>query len=115
MFKPFEISLHRVHDRVKITEGGDSLLLHVDADPMRMVAGLSQAQKIMQGLTEESTEDEQKNAALYFASVIFGKEQAEKLLDFYHGDAGCVYNACGQYFGKRLNKLIVAAQKKQKK
>jgi hypothetical protein len=115
MFKPFEISLHRVHDRVKITENGESLALYVDGDPMRMVAGLAQAQKIMQGLNEESTEEEQKNAALYFADVIFGKQQAEKIMEFYHGDAGCVINVCGQYFSKRLNKLIVAAQKKQKK
>lgn len=114
MFKAFEISLHRVHDRVNIREGGESLALQVDADPMRMVAGLTQAQKMMQGLTEESTEDQQRDTALYFAGVIFGKEQAESLLAFYHNDAACVINVCGQYFSARLGKLISKAQKKQK-
>ena len=114
LFKPFNISLHRVHDKVRITEGGESLELHVDADPMRMVAGLSQAQKMLQALTSDSTEEESLNAAKYFAQVIFGKEQADNLVGFYHNDAGCVINVCGRYFEKRLSKLIMAAQKKIK-
>lgn len=114
MLKPFVISLHRVHDRVKIAEGSDSLALHVDGDPMRMVAGLSQAQKIMQALNEKSTAEDEKKAALYFAGVIFGQEQAEKLLAFYRDDAGCVINVCGKYFSSRLARLIEKAQKKTK-
>ena len=114
VFKPFNISLHRVHDKVRITEGGESLDLHVDADPMRMVAGLSQAQKMLQGITNETPEEESLNAARYFAQVIFGKDQAEQLVGFYHNDAGCVINVCGRYFEKRLSKLITAAQKKTK-
>ena len=114
MFKPFTISLNRVHDRVRISEGSDTLDLAVDSDPMRLVAGLSQAQKQLQSLTAESTEEEQDNAALYFAEVIFGKKQAEKLAAFYHNDAGCVINVCGKYFEGRLAKLITAAQKKGK-
>lgn len=113
MFRPFRVTLNRVHDKVRISEGGESLMLVVDADPMRMVAGLGQAQKLMQALTGESTEKEQKDAALYFAGVIFGREQAEKLLEFYHGDSGCVVNVCGKYFAGRLGKLITRAQKKQ--
>lgn len=114
MFRPFTITLHRVHDKIRITEGGESLNLHVDADPMRVVAGLSQAQKMLQALTEESTDDERNSAALYFAQVIFGKDQAEQLMAFYHNDAACVINVCGQYFEKRLGKLITNAQKKSK-
>lgn len=111
----FNISMNRVHDTVKINEGKESLILRVDGDPMRMVAGLSQAQKMLQALTTESTEEEVKNAAIYFATVMFGKEQAEALLDFYHDDAGCMINLCGKYFSGRLSQLIVKAQKKQKK
>ena len=111
----FNISMNRVHDTVKINEGSESLILKVDGDPMRMVAGLSQAQKKLQALNNESTDEETKNAALYFANVIFGKEQAEMLLDFYHNDAGCMISLCGKYFSGRLSSLIVKAQKKQKK
>lgn len=111
----FNLSMNRVHDTVKINEGSESLILKVDGDPMRMVAGLSQAQKKLQALNNDSTDEEVKNAALYFASVIFGKEQAERLLDFYRDDAGCMINLCGKYFSNRLSSKIVKAQKKQKK
>lgn len=114
MLRPFKITLHRVHDRVRISEGSEQLILQVDGDPMRMVAGLSEAQKRMQALTNESTEEEQHGAALYFATVIFGRDQADQLMDFYHGDAGCIINVCGQYFQRRLGRLITRAQKKAK-
>jgi len=114
MFKRYSITLNRVHDRVRITEGGDNLDLYVDADPMRLVAGLSQAQKQLQTINAESTDEDETKAAEYFAQVIFGKEQAEKIMAFYHNDAGCVISVCGRYFEERLAKRITAAQKKQK-
>lgn len=110
----FCLSLNRVHDRVRITEGDDKLDLRIDADPMRMVAGLSAAQKRLKAVNEETTDDEIRDAALYFAGVIFGTEQAAALLDFYHGDPACVINVCGRYFSMRLAKLIEKAQKKMK-
>lgn len=110
----FKISLNRVHDKVEIKEGDEKIMLHVDSDPMRMVAGLSQAQKMLQELNKDSSDEETDKAALFFATVIFGKEQAETLVAFYHNDAACVINVCGQYFSKRLGKLITAAQKKMK-
>ena len=110
----FKLSLNRVHDAIKITEGDDTLRLHVDGDPMRMVAGLSQAQKRLQALNDKSTEEEQRLAAEYFAQVIFGKEQAAQLMIFYHDDAACVIGVCGKYFEQRLGKLITKAQKRAK-
>ena len=110
--KGYEVSLNRVHDIVRIREGGDSLRLIVDADPMRMVAGLNEAQKILKALNADSTAEDKRAAAEYFAEVIFGKEQAESLLDFYRGDAVCVINVCGTYFRDRLGDLITRAQKK---
>ena len=110
MFGGYTLSLNRVHDNVRIREGDDTLHLAVDADPMRMVAGLNQAQKTLQTITSESTEEETRAAATYFAGVIFGQAQAEKLLEFYHGNAACVINVCGKYFAGRLNKLITRAQ-----
>lgn len=112
MFKGYEITLHRVHDTVTIKEGDDKLTLHVDSDPMRMVAGLEQARKRMQTMDDESTEQQRQDAAIFFSAVIFGREQAERLLDFYHGDPACVINICGQYFKGRLAGLIEKAQKK---
>ena len=110
----FKISLNRVHDKVEIKEGDEKIMLRVDSDPMRMVAGLSQAQKMLQELNKDSSDEETDKAALFFATVIFGKEQAETLVAFYHNDAACVINVCGQYFSKRLGKLITNAQKKMK-
>lgn len=113
----FRITLNRVHDRVKVTENGESLILRVDGDPTQMTIGLNRAQKELQALNdaEEKTEEEALNAARVFAEVIFRKEQAEKLCEFYNGDAACVISVCGQYLTKRLAKLIVKAQKRQRK
>lgn len=108
----FTLSLNRVHDRVRIVEGDERLELRVEGDPNRMVAGLNDAQKRLRALTGDSSEDDQRGAALYFAGVMFGEEQARALLDFYHGDAACVINICGRYFSDRLAKLIGKAQKR---
>ena len=110
----FKISLNRIHDTVRITEGDEHLTLFVDSDPMRVVAGLTIAQKKLQTITEETSEDDRNEIALYFAGVIFGEVQAKELFDFYHSDAGCVINVCGQYFAQRMAKLIAKAQKKMK-
>jgi len=113
----FHITLKRVHDTVKVMEGGESLILRVDGDPIQMTVGLNRAQKELQALNEmdDKTMEEVLPAARSFAGVIFGKEQAEKLAEFYNGDAACVISVCGQYLEKRLAGLIVKAQKKQRK
>lgn len=110
----FTLTLNRVHDRVRIAEGDERIELRVEGDPMRMVAGLNEAQKRLRGLTEASSEDEQRDAALYFAGVMFGDEQARALMEFYHNDAACVINICGKYFSTRLAKLIEKAQRRSK-
>ena len=110
--KKYELTLNRVHDTVLIREGDEKLELRVDGDPMRMVAGLGQAQKKMQALDKDSTDEETDGAARYFAQVIFGEAQAERLVEFYHNDAGCVISVCGKYFESRLGKLITKAQKR---
>ena len=112
----YRLSLNRVHDNITITEGGDNLVLHVDSDPGRIIAGLSAAQRRLHALTESETQDEkeQREAALSFAGAIFGDAQAQQLLDFYHGDAACVIGICGKYFNERLSRLVTKAQKKAK-
>ena len=110
----YKLSLNRVHDRVRITEGGERIDLRVDADPMRMVAGLNEAQRRLKTITDESTTEEKNEIAVYFAGVIFGTEQAPQLMEFYRNDAACVINVCGRYFSARLAKLIEKAQRRTK-
>ena len=108
------ITLNRVHDSITIKEGQERLKLVVNGDAMRMVAGLNKAQKRMLALKDDTPEDEVKETAKYFASVIFGDEQAGKMMEFYADDPGCVINVCGQYFRERLAERIAKAQKKMK-
>ncbi len=107
----YKITLNRVHDRITVREGTEELTLAVDGDAMRMVAGLEQAKKMLIGLAE-APDEERAKAAQYFAGVIFGEEQAARLVEFYRGDALCVINLCGRYFKDRLGDLITKAQKK---
>ena len=110
--KEYEITLNRVRDTVVIREGGERLVLNVNGDSQRMVAGLTNAQKKMQDIQEDSTDEEAREVAEYFASVMFGKEQTEKLMAFYVNDPASVISVCGQYFKNRLAGKIAEAQKK---
>lgn len=110
----YKLTLNRIHDRVRITESDEHLDLRVDADPMRMVAGLTEAQRRLHTISEEMTKEQQLEIAKYFAGVIFGADQAERLIDFYRGDVACVIDVCGKYFSGRLAKLIEKAQKRIK-
>lgn len=114
MFKHYEMTLNRVHDTVVVREGDETLKLSVSGDSMRMVAGLNRAQEKLSALNEQSSDEDVLNAAEYFASVIFGKEQAGKLMAFYADDPGCVITVCGRYFRERLADKIAKAQKKMK-
>ena len=114
MFRKYSITLNRVHDSINVREGDETLKLTVNGDAMRIVAGLNKSQLKMKELKDDTPDDEVKECALYFASVIFGKEQAEKLLEYYAGDAGCVISVCGQYFKDRLAHKIAKVQKKMK-
>ena len=107
----FEVRTGRVRDNVRF-DGG--LTLYVDAESGVLVRGIADAQNAIHRITEISTEKEARAAALNFAAAIFGRKQAESLMEFYHDDAACVLNVCGQYFTQRLGKMITKAQKKQK-
>lgn len=113
MFRKNTLTLGRVYDTIKIREGGETLTLHVNSDPSRIVVGLAQAQKRLVTITEETPDKEREEIARFFSGVIFGEEQTQKLLDFYYGESSCVVAVCGQYFAKRLSKLISKAQKRK--
>lgn len=112
--KGYELTLNRVTDKITIREGDESLPLSVNGDAMRMVAGMNRATEKMTALEDDPTDENARDCALFFASVIFGKDQAQKLLDFYADDPGCVINVCGQYFKDRLAGKIASVQKKTK-
>ena len=108
----YEVTLNRVHDTIKVNENGEKLTLVVNADPMRIVAGLTKAQEKLTNLVKgEPSDEDMREAAEYFAAVIFGTEQAKKIMEFYAGDAACVINVCGKYFRERLGGIIAKAQK----
>lgn len=108
----YEISIHRVHDRVVIREGDDALHLTVESDPMRMVAALTNAQARLSAWGKDTEEEKKKEDVRIFAEAIFGEKQAAELMEFYHGDAGCVLNVCSSYFSDRLAGKVTDAQKK---
>lgn len=110
----FQISLNCIRETVIFREGGESLRLKVNVEPHTVMARLTQAQKQMHDLNENSPEEEQKACALDFAGAIFGEEQAKRLLDFYHQNASYTINVCSQYLVKRLSKKIIQAQKRGK-
>lgn len=109
-----ELTLNRVHDVITIREGDERLKLTVNGDAMRIVAGLNRAQAKMKELDETSPDEAVIEAAEYFATVLFGKEQAGRLMAFYANDPGCVITVCGKYFRERLAEKITKAQKKLK-
>lgn len=112
--KGYEMTLNRVHDTVTIKEGDERLTLSVNGDAMHMIAGMNKANQKLQALTDDSKDEEVVEAAEYFAAVIFGREQAARLMRFYANDPGCVISVCGQYFKERLVDRIVKVQKKAK-
>ena len=111
----YEMTLNRVHDTVTFREGDDKITLTVNGDAMRMVAGLNRAQARMNAITEETPDADVLDVAEYFATVLFGKEQAAQLMAFYADDPGCVIYACGQYFKERLAEKIANVQRRVKR
>lgn len=111
--KPYTISLNYVNDKVKVTEGNESIWLYVHRDASKLVTDLSNVQKQLKSLTENSPAEDQEKVALAFAEAMFGEEGAKALYGFYPDNpAMCTINICGRYFSDRLSKLITAAQKR---
>ena len=111
----FKLTLGRIHDKIRISEGGESLILRVDDDPMRLAVGIISAQKRLEALGDKPTEEDEIAAVRNFAEIIWGKEQTDKLFAFYRDDTHCVINVASKYFVDRLAAKITKAQKKTKK
>lgn len=112
MLKHDVISLNRVRDTIRFREGSETLTLKVDGDALKMTVGIGQAVKMLQGINEETPEEERKKVAQFFAEVLFGKEQAAKLSEFYLNDEACLINVCSKAFADKISKDIDKVQKK---
>lgn len=109
--KTYDVHSGRVRDTVRFD--GD-LTLFVDGNAWQMLFAIEAAREAAKNVKIDSPEEERREAAMRFATAIFGAEQAEKLMDYYNGDAGTVLGVCGQYISERLIKRITSVQKKQK-
>jgi hypothetical protein len=115
MFKKKAYSLNRVRDHFQIKEGNETLSLYVDRDSKQIVRDLNKAQEKINSITVGSSEEDIREATLSMPAAVFGEEQTKKILDFYHGDVGCVAAIFGIYFSDRKNglgKKITQAQKR---
>ena len=110
MFFRHEINPFPVSDKVTFRNVDKTLTLTVRADASSLVIGLKHINDRMAGMTEDTPEQERIDVARLFAVTIFGKEQGDKLFDFY-GEPLAVITACGIYFRERLGKKITKAQK----
>ena len=107
----YDVYSGHVQDKVRF-DGG--LVLRVDGDAWKMLFDVEAARQSAQSLKADSPEEDKKKAAMRFATAIFGENQAEKLMNFYHGDVGSVLGVCGQYINNRLIKRITRVQQRQK-
>lgn len=107
-----EINPYSVSDKVIFRNVDKVLTLYVRSSAASLVVGLKDAQEKLKTLNDESTPEERMQAAQFFAGSIFGKEQAEKLCEFY-GEPLAVISVCGMYFDQHLGKKITKAQKRK--
>lgn len=103
--RQYVITLHRVRDNPTFTNGEKRLTLNVDGDPHGMAAALLVSRNVLKQITEESPENDIQAAALIHAAAMFGKEQAEQLIDFCGHPINAI-NICNKYFSNRLVMLI---------
>ena len=108
-----KINPYSVTDKVTFYNLDKKLNLEVRADASVIVTRLMKANAKLTAMKDDTSNEEQREAAVLFASAVFGTEQAEKLVEFY-GDPLAVINACGIYFDRKLKKKITKAQKKSK-
>ena len=88
----YEIKRNRVVEDLRLEDNGQELILHVDLSVDRILQqyaaaakALSEAQRALrQGVTEERIQKLGEAILLVF-EVVFGVEQAKKLVDFYGG------------------------------
>lgn len=106
-----EINPFSVSDKAVFRNVDKTLTLFVRSDAASLVVGIKKAYDKLATMTDERTEEDKADAARMFAYSIFGKEQGDRLCEFY-ADPLAVITACGMYFKQRLAAKITKAQKK---
>lgn len=101
-----------IHDKVAFAAGNEKVVLRVDKNGRAIVADLKNALTILQSIADTTDETQVQDAAMAYASAIFGEGQALKLFELY-GTPVSVVNVCGQYFANHLQKKITRTQKKR--
>ena len=104
-------SLGNVRDRIIFAEGKEQLSLTVDESPKKLMTGMIAVREKLNAITDET--QDATDAVLSMAIVIFGKEQAEKIFEFYNRNPVNVLRICEKYFTERLVDKIAKAQKKR--
>ncbi len=107
-----EINPYPVSDKVRFRNLDKTITLTVRGSASSMILALKMAQERLSALTDESTDTERQEAAHGFSTAIFGKDQTDRLMEFYGNDYLAVITACGTYFSERLSHILTKAQKK---
>lgn len=112
----FTLSSNHVRDKVAFVEGAERLVLTVDVDPLGIIDEMTGIIEELKGIDEKSADTgEFMRLAKKMSIFMFGEEQTEKLVTFYHGNEKQLFSMVTRYFVERLNGLIVAKQKKTSK
>jgi hypothetical protein len=111
IFRRKEINPFPISDKATFRNGDKTITLTVRREATSLIQNLKAVTNRLQGVTEETPLEEQREIALAFASCIFGEEQAQKLIGFYNDNPLATITACGMYFRGRLCKQITKAQK----
>ena len=112
IFQRNRLTLNRVRDTVYFREGRDEIRMVVDEDALAIGRRIRRSLEYI----DEAKQDEAKieSAARQFVEAVFGADQTEKLVEFYHGDMIPAFEITSLYMTKRLAKIITKAQRNAK-
>ncbi len=109
----FTMSSNHVRDKVAFVEGAERLVLTVDVDPLGIIDEMTGIIGELKNLDEKTADDKEfLRLARKMGVFMFGEEQTEQLVTFYHGNPKQLFSMITRYFVERLNGLVVAKQKK---
>lgn len=106
-----EFNPYTVSDIATFRNVDKTISVYVRSDATSLVVNLKRAQDKLQGLNDQSSDEERMEAARTFARAMFGEKEGDRLCEFYNEPLAIVA-VCGMYFDKRLKNKITKAQKK---
>lgn len=112
IFRRNRITLNRVRDTVYFVESGEEIEMRVDEDPIAIGRKIKRSMDMIEGAKKDDSMAEA--AARQFIAAVFGDEQTDRLVAFYHGNFLPAFEITSKYMSERLLKKIVKAQKNAK-